>query len=55
MEPQYRTYRDTAVALTPKGENNPKARDFIDFLGSPKVAVIFNHWGWVAPTERRAS
>lgn len=55
VEPQYRIYRDTAVALTRKGENNPAAAEFVDFLASSKGAAIFNHWGWVAPRERRAS
>jgi accessory colonization factor AcfC len=49
VEPEYRIYRDVGVALTRKGQANPDARAFVDFLASPEGAKIFARWGWVTP------
>lgn len=46
VEPAYAIYRDTAIALTRKGEADPRARQFADFLQSPAGADIFARWGW---------
>jgi accessory colonization factor AcfC len=47
VEPQYRIYRDTGVALTRQGSGKPMAREFTTFLTSPEGAAIFRKWGWV--------
>jgi accessory colonization factor AcfC len=49
VEREYRIYRDAGVALTRKGQANPDARAFVDFLASPEGAKIFARWGWVTP------
>ena len=35
VEPELRIWRDTAVALTVRGETNPQTRRFVCFLQSP--------------------
>jgi accessory colonization factor AcfC len=54
VEPEYRIYRDTGVAMTRKGEANPDARAFANFLASPAGAKIFARWGWMAPAAASA-
>ena len=49
VEPEYRIYRDTGVALTHRGEQRPEAKSFADFLASPEGARIFGRWGWTVP------
>lgn len=51
VEPQYRIYRDSGVALTHRGEASAAANAFCDFLSSSKGAAIFRRWGWLAPTS----
>lgn len=46
LEPEYRLYRDTAVALTTRGKSNPAAVRFVEYLQSPKGESIFRKWGW---------
>lgn len=48
VEPEYRIYRDTGIALTKRGKENPDARAFAAFLASPDGARIFAKWGWMA-------
>ena len=47
IEPEYRIYRDAAVALTKRGQARPDAAAFATFLSSPEGAHIFAKWGWV--------
>ncbi|MEM5388748.1 extracellular solute-binding protein [Paraburkholderia phymatum] len=47
IEPRYAIYRDTGVAVTKHGAENPAAQQFVDFLRSDAGAAIFAHWGWV--------
>lgn len=47
IEPEYRIYRDTAVALTRRGEQRPEAKAFAAYLASPEGAAIFARWGWL--------
>lgn len=47
VEPQYRIYRDTGVALTRQGADKTAARDFVAFLASSEGAAIFGKWGWL--------
>ncbi|SNB47247.1 substrate-binding domain-containing protein [Geobacter sp. DSM 9736] len=49
LEPEYRIYRDTGIALTLQGKGKPAARGFADFLASPEGAKIFRKWGWITP------
>ncbi|MDT7953901.1 MAG: substrate-binding domain-containing protein [Acetobacteraceae bacterium] len=49
VEPEYRIYRDTGLALTRRGETRPGAKQFAAFLASPEGARIFAKWGWMAP------
>lgn len=49
VEPEYRIYRDTGVALTHRGEARPETEQFAQFLASPDGARIFARWGWTAP------
>ncbi len=44
---EYVIYRDCGVALTYKGEKNPYAKKFYDFLSTPEAAEIFRRWGWI--------
>ena len=46
VEPEYRIYRDTGVALTVAGEKKPEAKAFATFLASPEGQAIFVKWGW---------
>lgn len=50
VEPEYRIYRDTGIALTHSGAARPEARAFEAYLAGPEGARIFARWGWVAPT-----
>ena len=45
IEPEYRVYRDTGVALTSAGEAKPEAAEFVPFLKEPDAASIFAKWG----------
>lgn len=47
LEPHYRIYRDTDVALTHRGQTNPLAGAFIEFLKSAAGKKIFEQYGWV--------
>lgn len=55
VEPQYRIYRDSGVALTKAGKANPDAARFAAFLKSPQGAAIFKKWGWIVPALRSAA
>ena len=46
IEPGYRIYRDTGIALTRLGASNPAAKQFVEFLQSREGAKIFARWGW---------
>jgi accessory colonization factor AcfC len=48
IEPKYAIYRDTGVAITRRGADQPAARQFVDFLKSGEGAAIFAKWGWKA-------
>ena len=52
IEPEYRIYRDTAVALTRRGDAKPEAKAFAAFLASGEGAQIFAKWGWIEPVAR---
>jgi len=45
IEPEYRFYRDTGVALTHQGA----AKEFAAYLASADGAKIFAEWGWITP------
>ena len=49
IEPGYRVYRDTGVALTRRGGTKPEAKEFAAFLASGDGARVFGKWGWVVP------
>ena len=50
IEPEYRIYRDTGIALTRRGQANTAAKEFIAFLQYSEGAAIFRKWGWIAGT-----
>ena len=50
IEPEYRVYRDTGVALTHKGAQSAEAKAFAEYLEGPDAARIFAKWGWITPT-----
>lgn len=52
VEPEYRIYRDTGIALTRRGTTRPEAQQFAEFLAGPEGARIFARWGWTAPASR---
>ncbi|TCZ53396.1 substrate-binding domain-containing protein [Roseicella aquatilis] len=52
VEPGYRIYRDTGIALTRNGARRPEAQHFAEFLAGPEGARIFARWGWVTPASR---
>ena len=52
VEPQYRIYRDTGIALTRAGQANPDAKAFTAFLASPEAGRIFARWDWLVPKVR---
>lgn len=52
VEPEYRAYRDTGMALTQRGEQRPEAKAFVAYLSSPKAAAIFAKWGWIDPASK---
>ncbi len=52
VEPQYRVYRDTGVALTRRGEARPEAKAFATYLATPGAAAIFAKWGWINPAAQ---
>ncbi len=47
VEAPYRIYRDTGIAPTTRGKQQPAARQFIDFLQGKQGAAIFKRWGWM--------
>jgi accessory colonization factor AcfC len=47
LDPRWRIYRDCAVALTQRGRERARAREFVAFLRSPEGGRIFGRWGWV--------
>ena len=49
IEPEYRVYRDTGVAVTRRGAEKPEAAEFAAFLASADGAKIFAKWGWTVP------
>ena len=49
IEPEYRIYRDTGVALTQRGTAKPDAKGFTAYLTSADGAKIFAKWGWITP------
>ncbi|GBU15853.1 MULTISPECIES: extracellular solute-binding protein [Methylobacteriaceae] len=52
IEPEYRIYRDTGVAVTKRGSEKEGAKAFADYLASPEAARIFAKWGWWTGRER---
>jgi accessory colonization factor AcfC len=52
VEKDHVVYRSSGVALTKKGEANPQARAFAEFLSSREGAAIFRRWGWMTPGDR---
>ncbi|MBU1357282.1 MAG: substrate-binding domain-containing protein [Gammaproteobacteria bacterium] len=49
MDEPFRIYRDTGVVLTHRGEAEPQAAAFVEFLQSAKGQAIFAKWGWQKP------
>lgn len=47
IEPDYRVYRDTGLALTRRGDAKLGANAFAAFLASPEGGKIFAKWGWL--------
>ena len=47
VEAPYRIYRDTGIAPTARGKQQPAAQQFIDFLQGKQGAAIFKRWGWM--------
>ncbi|WP_322012799.1 substrate-binding domain-containing protein [Paraburkholderia sp. J12] len=57
IEPRYAIYRDSGIAITKRGADNPASRQFVDFLKSREGAAIFSRWGWMtgtAPADGKA-
>jgi accessory colonization factor AcfC len=54
IEPKYAIYRDTGVAITRHGAEQPASKQFVDFLKSKDGAAIFAKWGWKVPANTRA-
>ena len=52
VEPNFRIYRDTGVALTRAGEAKPETAEFVRFLEGPEGRRIFAKWGWITPENR---
>ena len=52
VEPAYRIFRDTGIALTYRGERRLLARQFAAFLASPMGQKIFVRWGWTPARGR---
>ena len=52
VEPEYRVYRDTGVALTQRGEQRQEAKAFAAYLSTPEAAAIFVKWGWIDPASK---
>ncbi len=52
IEPNYRIFRDTGVALTQRGDANPQAKAFAAFLASGEGSRIFGKWGWTTPGNK---
>lgn len=48
VEDELAIYRDVGVALTRRGQGQPLAGKFLEFLESPEGARIFSKWGWLA-------
>jgi len=46
VEEPRRIYRGTDIVLTERGQNNPKAQQFVAFLQSKVARDIFVKWGW---------
>ena len=46
IEPKDAIYRDTGVAITRRGGDQPASKQFVDFLKSKQGAAIFTKWGW---------
>lgn len=51
IEKDYVIYRDTGIVVTKKGEQNPAAKQFLDFLKSADGAAVFKKWGWTTSTN----
>lgn len=51
VEPEFRIWRDTGVVLTLRGNSNPQARAFVEFLKSSAGRAIFAKWGWTVPAS----
>jgi accessory colonization factor AcfC len=49
LEQENTIYRSCGIAATNRSENKALAREFSDFLQSPKGQQIFLKWGWLAP------
>lgn len=47
LEKDFRIYRDAGVVVTRRGEQNPAARAFVEFLKSNDGRRIFAKWGWI--------
>jgi accessory colonization factor AcfC len=52
VEPAYRIFRDTGIAITYRGEKRKLARQFAAFLASPAGEKIFVRWGWTPRSGR---
>lgn len=50
VEPEFRIFRDTGIALTRRGQTRPEAQLFSDYLASPEGERIFVRWGWTGTT-----
>lgn len=51
VEPDYRIYRDTGIALTERGAKSAEAKAFADFLKGPEAQSIFAKAGWIVPSK----
>jgi len=48
-EPEHTIYRSCGIAITNRSEQKLLAKEFVDFLQSPKGKTIFGKWGWLVP------
>lgn len=51
IEPEYRIYRDTGIALTKSGKIKLEVAHFAAFLAGPEGARIFAKWGWITGSK----
>ena len=47
-------YRQCSAALTGRGQRNPAANRFVEYLTSAEGEAIFDSWGWLTAPEKES-